>query len=100
MISLIPNEIHLLLSINRALLGEITPNIRGITCAYNENKIIIRCCFEGEITEENEESMDCVEAEVIADFPGYAIDLQCITVNMYESLAQHRLSTWVYMRKE
>lgn len=98
------NQIELrtsvLLSIQVALLGEITPNIRGITCAWNESVIDIHCYFEGEITEEDEDSMDCVATEVIADFPKHTIDLQCITVNMSESLGRHRLLVWVYMRKE
>lgn len=96
----ISHEISLWLSLQRALLGEITPNIRGITCACNKNKIVIRCYFAGEITEEDKDSMDCVEGEVIADFPEYTIDLQCIAIDMSESLAQHRLSAWVYLRKE
>jgi archaellum component FlaF (FlaF/FlaG flagellin family) len=100
MIAKIPNEIRLLLSMQVALLNKITSNIRGITCSCSNNKITIRCYFEGEITEENEDLMDCVEAEVIADFSEYAIDLQCITVSMPESLAQYRLSAWVYLRKE
>ena len=109
-------EIRLRLSLQTALLGEITPNIRGITngqrllrpkrtepaltCACNENVIVVRCYFAGEITEEDEDSIDCVEGEVIADFAEYAVDLQCIKVDMSESLAQYRLSTWVYLRKE
>ena len=91
----------LLLSIQRAILGVITPNIRGITCALNNSQIIIRCYFEGQITEENEESMNSVEAEVIADFPpDFTIDLQCIATNKSESLEQHRLLAWAYKRKE
>ena len=66
----------------------------------NDSEIIIRCYFEGQITEENEESMDCVATEVIADFPEHTIDLQCRTINMPESLKQYRLFAWAYMRKE
>ena len=98
------NQIELrtsvLLSIQAALLGEITPNIRGITCAWSESTITIHCLFENEITEEDEDSMDCVATDIIANFTEHTIDLQCITVNMSESLAQHGLSAWVYMRKE
>lgn len=90
----------LLLSIQRALLGEITPNIRGITCDLYDSQIIIRCYFEGQVTKDNKESIDSVEAEVIADFPKFAIDLQCLMVNKPESLEQYKLSAWVYMRKE
>lgn len=93
-------RISVLLSIQRALLGAITPNIRGIACAWNKSKITIYCYFDGEITEEDEDSMDCVATEVIADFLEHTVDLQCITVNVSESLTQHRLLAWVYMRKE
>ena len=63
-------------------------------------QLSLQRAFLGEITEEDEDSMDCVATEVIVDFPEYTIDLQCIAIDMPESLAQHRLSAWVDLRKE
>ena len=91
---------RVLLSIQRALLGEITPNIRGITCTQNETKINICCYFEEDINEDNEESMDCVATEVAADFTDRKVDIQCMTINMSESLNGYRLLAWIYLKKE
>jgi hypothetical protein len=88
------------LSFQRALLGEITPNIRGITCGWNDSMITYKCYFHGEISEENQESMDCVATEVVADFPDYMIDFQCERLDMPEPLNAHTLLIWVYKRKE
>lgn len=70
----------------------------NILCQLAKKNIVY---VNSSFNKENENLMDCVEGEVIADFPsGYAIDLQCITISMPESLAQYRLSAWVYLRKE
>lgn len=98
----IPVKTKILLSIHYALLGEITPNIRGITYSWNDSDalITIYCYFEGKITEEEEEAMECVASEVIADFPEFMIDIKCITIDMSENIGKYMLSEWVYLRKE
>lgn len=59
---MIDNElrIKILLSLQVALLGEITPNIRGITCGWNNFKITVHCYFQGEINDDDKERMSCV----------------------------------------
>lgn len=61
--------ISLRLSIQRALLGEITPNIRSVIVNIVEkNKIKLFFFMDGEVTEDTEEEISCIETEVIADF--------------------------------
>lgn len=94
-------RIHLLLSLQVALLGEITPNIRGITCGWKDYDITIHCYFQGEINDDDEEAMFCVETEVIADFTEeYKVNLKCIRLDLPKSLNSYTLSAWVYRRKE
>lgn len=89
-----------LLALQLALLGEITPNIRGITCGWDESKIMINFYFDGEFTEEEQESMECVASEVISSIPKLKIDVQCKRVDAPELLASYKLLNWVYLRKE
>ncbi len=49
-------RIQVLLSLQMALLGEITPNIRGITCGWNAYDITIHCYFQGEINDDDKEA--------------------------------------------
>jgi hypothetical protein len=90
----------LLLTIQFALLHEITPNIRGITCGWDESKIMINFYFDGEFTEEEKESMECVATEVIASIPTLKMDVKCRRIDAPESLIPCKLLDWVYLRKE
>jgi len=89
------------LSIQRALLGEITPNIRGITCNWEDSKITIRWLFDGEISDEDLElAKSDITGEVNADFPDHEVVADCKRLDMPEPLSPYALSVWVYMRKE
>lgn len=93
-------RISVLLSLQVALLGEISPNIRGITCSWDSSKIIIRCIFHGAIKEEDRDSMEFVCTEVIADFPNHEVEMEYIRADSPESLQKYGLMAWVYCRKE
>jgi hypothetical protein len=61
------------LSIQRALLGEVTGRLIGVTCGLKGRHIQIRAYVSGKVTEEDIERIQCVGAAVIADFPdGYS----------------------------
>lgn len=90
----------LLISIQQALLREITPNIRGITCGWDEHQIIIKFYFDGNFTEEEREAMECIATEVIASIPDYGISVECQRLDAPESLATYKLIAWAYLRKE
>lgn len=90
----------LFLAFRLALLGEITPNIRGITCGWNEQEVIIKFIFDGVFSEEEQENMDCVATEVIADVPDRNMDVEFLRIDFPEPLQNHKLTEWVYMRKE
>jgi hypothetical protein len=91
---------QVLLSLQCALLGEITPNIRGITCSWDTSKITIVCYLQDDISEDIEESMECVATEVMADFPEHQVEIECKKLDEPEPLNPYTLSAWVYRRKE
>jgi hypothetical protein len=60
---------EVLLSVQRALLGQITPDIRTIVVCWNENEIRLRFVIEGEMDTRLQENIWAIETEVNADFP-------------------------------
>ncbi len=90
----------ILLSLQVALLGEITPNIRGITCGWSSSLITIHWYFQGEISEDDRESMECVATEVLANFPEHKINIESKRLDLPELLNPYTLSAWVYLKKE
>jgi len=91
---------ELLLSLQRALLAEIPPSLRGVTCGLDTSKIVIHCFFEGMILEEDSESMERVATEVIADFPEHEVLIECIRKDAPKPLQSGSLQDWVYWRRE
>jgi len=63
-------KIELLLSVQRALLDEIDPNLRSVQIDWDdENEIIyIFFYFDGIISSENTNSASCIAGEVAGDF--------------------------------
>ena len=93
-------RIEVLLRLQVALLGEIPPALRGITYDWDQDKIVVHCYFDGEIAEEDRESMEDVVAEVIASFPEHEVILDCIRKDIPEPLNPLTLKAWVYHRRE
>ncbi len=90
-------RLEVLLSLQTALLGEVPPNLRGVTCDWDTSALVIHCIFDGAILEEDRESMECVATEVMANFPeDYQVLLECIRRDAPQSLQTEGLKAWVY----
>ena len=88
--------ISLKLSIQRALLGEVTDRLVSITCGLSERNIKIRAYVSGEVTEEDIARVQFVGAEVIGDFPkGYTIEEFCLSVHEHD---EDMLDFWAFRR--
>lgn len=59
---------RLKLSIQAALLGAVTENMRNIAVDICKNKILLYFFIDGEIKDDDKENISIVETEVIADF--------------------------------
>jgi hypothetical protein len=90
----------ILLSLQRALLGEISPFLRGVTCSWDDSQICILCIFDGQVSDDDQESMEGVETEVMADFPEISVNLNSVRLDYPEPLNPQFLTDWVYRRKE
>lgn len=88
------------LSIQRALLGNITYNIRAIIAELGEDDIQLFFYYDGEIQEDDEENASEIGTEVIADFDdGYNIDVNVRRLD-YPKPIHHSDGICVYLRKE
>src|SRR4051812_13740058 len=63
---------YLLWSLQRALLGEVTPELRGVTARIEGRDVFSRFLFDVEITPEISERVSDAETEVIANYGGLA----------------------------
>jgi len=89
--------ITLKLSIQRAVLGKVSERLVSLTCGLNGRHIQIRGYFSPKPTEEDVEQLQCLGAEVIADFPdGYTSEETCLAVADGEP---KMLDFWAFMRK-
>lgn len=74
---------NLLLSLQRALWGEVHPQLRQASIEADPEQKIVRLRFEydGEPSEQVQESGSCAATEVIADFPSpWQLDEQHVSV--------------------
>jgi len=89
-------QITLRLSIQRALLGEVSPNLVAVSCGISGNTIRIATYFDGPVSREDRERIQSVGAEVIADFPeGFLIQETCQAV---QDLEPEMLDFWAFKR--
>jgi|SRR5687767_4055921 hypothetical protein len=71
-------RVQVLLSIQRALVGTVTPNLRLVVCSWSDSAIEIRAIYDGPPTPDEVEEMSIVETNVIADFPSsMSIQVRC-----------------------
>jgi len=94
-------DTRVLLSFQRALLGEVPCTLRGLTVGWTKSEIIIHCFFDGEIKDDNREAMEVVASEVVADFPEITeIHVKCIRKDVPEDINPFNIKVWIYRRKE
>lgn len=87
------------LSIQSALVGEITDELYAVTCALDDKTIKIRSYYTGAIDSESTEPMRCVATEVLADFPeNYTIDEEFLPIPVDEKPLM--LDFWAFLRKK
>ena len=85
------------LSVQRALLGEVTANLIAVTAGIKGTKISIRSYFNADATAADLESMSCVGTEVIADFPdSYEIEDEVRIVTTQDEMEM--LEFWAFLR--
>lgn len=83
----------------RALLGEITQNVRAVTVEYDATNIHIEVFFDGEISDDDRETVLLVDTEVLAEFPAHhRVHTVGIRRDAPAPIPKDRL--WAYYRRE
>lgn len=76
------DRVLVLLSLQRAMLGEVFPALRAVTVAWSHTAVKFFAYVDGPLTEEDAESLSCISAEVAADFwSGVEIDYEVVRVD-------------------
>lgn len=91
---------RVLLTFQVALLGMVTPSLRGVTVHWDQRRILAHCLFDGPTGEEEREACSDIEAEVMASFPDHEVSVLPRRVNAPGDLTSELLDAWVYRRKE
>jgi hypothetical protein len=91
---------RLLLSIQRALLGEVTPSIRALTAAIDENGIRLRWIIDGNITDGFRNNLSAAGTEVVADFEAHQITEEFLRCDAPHPMRDLYLDELAYLRKE
>jgi hypothetical protein len=84
-------SVRLRLSAQRALIGQVTPNIRQIFIRYRPGYIELLAVIDGEVSEDDRQRMEEVTSEIVSDFPD--IDLivaNCIRIDRTARAMQDR----------
>jgi len=88
-----------LLSVQRALLGKITPSMRAVTAAYDDTSVKLTFYFDGPISDADEESASCAETEVMADMADpSSVSTTCKRIDRPAKIEDP--GPWVFARNE
>ncbi len=94
---------YILLSLQFALLGEISPNVRAIFVDWNSSTITLYFIFDGELSEEDKENASCIETEFSCCLPIEEEQIRyttnCIRIDAPKPIPQFGREC-VYKRKE
>lgn len=91
---------RVLLAFQVALLGMVTPSLRGVTVRWDERRILGRCFFDGPIGVAEREVCSDIEGEVIASFPEHEVQVIAERLDSPRDLTAESLGAWVYRRRE
>jgi hypothetical protein len=90
------NEV--ILSFNRALVGEVLPELIGVTISWTNGQIRAVFYYDRPLDDDLIENCEEIETEVLADFEGIDIDVQPVWAP--EKSALQPLQLWVFLRKQ
>ena len=95
-------RIDIILSGQEALVGTISPNLRVVEAAWDDNKIGLTFIYDGPFSKEDEEESKNVAAKMGRDFRTIHIEATCLTIDYPNPLPKQEGQnyTWLFARKE
>ena len=98
MTALAPSDV--VASLNRALWGEVSPALRSVQFTAEPQHIGLRFFFGGTPEHGDIESVNCIGAEVAADFPGCTVSEEVIPTTVGTAIPRQDGWYLAYARKE
>lgn len=89
---------RLMLSIQRALLGEVVSSLRGVAFDWSDEHIIIYFYIDGQLSEDLQDDFTSISVEVVANYTIATIEEKIFSIFSPEPLPKHEY--WAYKRKE
>ena len=93
-------RIDVLLAFQVAILGIVTPNIRGITVKYDNHRIDGLFLFDRPLNSADTDRVSEVESELCAHFPMHEVEMCAKCCTESDDLNAEILADWVYRRYE
>lgn len=94
-------DAQLLRAIQIAILGEVTPALRSVTCDWKNAEIALRLLFDGPVGDGEKEIASIAAAEVIAAFDAPWVIFEEVERLDYPADRKIRaLRLWPYARRE
>lgn len=91
---------YLRLSVQRALLGNLAPNIRAVVAKLSGKNIGLFIYFDGQVGDDDDELVSVIETEVIADFDeDFIVDTTIQRLDFPQPI-NNTNGLLVYLRKE
>jgi len=84
----------ILLSVQRAMIGTVTPNMQAITISYKNMPIILRVYFKTKPTQNEYELIKEITSEIVADFE----EITDIKEEIFVNQKPECLEDWVYLQ--
>jgi hypothetical protein len=92
-------KLHVLVALQQALLGEVSPALRAVTVLYDDNSIHFDAYYDGNVSDDASEAMSRVETELIAAFPEtHRISYSVKRLDYPALIPKDRV--WVFYRQE
>lgn len=94
------NHIEEILTLNRALWGRVSPQLRKVNIAWNNKKGQLSFYYDGEISEEDRQLSESVRKEFLDYYPDYELQLEIIRLDLPHWLPQNDEGRELYRRRE
>lgn len=92
------DRIGAILTMNRALWGEVSPPLRAVRVNWDKDAVYLYFFYNGEISEEDRESAECVATEFISSYPEYNLEVRILRLDYPARIPNE--GELVYMRRE
>jgi NADH:ubiquinone oxidoreductase subunit D len=89
-----------LLTMQTALLGMVTPELRGVTVEFDARRIHALFVYDGAITDEMHDIVSTVEGEVMATYVDHLVEFEAVPSSNSIRLNDYQVGDFVYKRKE